>query len=120
MAMNGKLRLNLRSQRLILDASGYNIYETELKVFTVPSAQTALVLCDVWDRHWSKGANERLVRLLPRMNEAVKAARDQGRSRPVLTFLTSASAGAARSFDTLASRLDAASGAVSGSAEVST
>ena len=40
--------------------------------------QTAMILCDVWDKHWSRGATERVAAMAPRINEAVKAARAQG------------------------------------------
>jgi nicotinamidase-related amidase len=40
--------------------------------------ETALVLCDVWDDHWCRGAVERLDAMLPRMNGVVQAARDAG------------------------------------------
>ena len=40
--------------------------------------EIALVICDVWDRHWCRGAAERLEVMLPRMNAVVSAARQQG------------------------------------------
>jgi nicotinamidase-related amidase len=41
-------------------------------------AQTALVLCDLWDHHWCRGAAERVAEMAPRANEFVRAARRQG------------------------------------------
>jgi len=73
-----QLRLNLRSQRLARNAEGYNVWQAETAGQTLAANETALVLCDVWDKHWSRGANERLARLLPRMNEVVKTLRGQG------------------------------------------
>jgi nicotinamidase-related amidase len=72
------LRLNLRSQKLVKNADGYNVWQAETVERAFPAAETALVLCDVWDKHWSRGANERLARLLPRMNQVVKALRASG------------------------------------------
>ncbi len=40
--------------------------------------QTAIVVCDMWDRHWCKGATERVAEMAPRMNEVLKAARTRG------------------------------------------
>jgi len=77
--MKGRmLTLNLRSRRLVKNAEGYNVWKVETTTKSVPAAETALVLCDVWDKHWCRGANERLAGLLPRMNEVVKALRAEG------------------------------------------
>src|SRR4051794_6857690 len=40
--------------------------------------QTAVIVIDVWDQHWCKGANERLAPLVPRMNAVVSNMRDRG------------------------------------------
>ena len=42
------------------------------------AAETAVVLCDVWDSHWCAGARRRLDAMIPRMNEVVKAVRGKG------------------------------------------
>jgi nicotinamidase-related amidase len=41
-------------------------------------AQTAIIICDMWDRHWCKGATERVSEMAPRMNEVLKKARERG------------------------------------------
>lgn len=41
-------------------------------------AETAIVVCDMWDQHWCKGATARVAEIAPRMNEVLKAARKQG------------------------------------------
>lgn len=43
-----------------------------------PVAATALLLCDVWDQHWCRGAAERLDRLIPAMQRLVEVARAAG------------------------------------------
>ncbi|HEY1601600.1 MAG TPA: isochorismatase family protein [Pirellulales bacterium] len=40
--------------------------------------QTAVIVCDMWDRHWCQGATDRVAEMAPRMNEALKAARRLG------------------------------------------
>jgi nicotinamidase-related amidase len=72
------LKLNLRSQSLAQDATGHNVWRTDTTSKTFKPSETALLLCDVWDKHWCRGANERLAAMLPRMNETVKAARAAG------------------------------------------
>ena len=32
--------------------------------------RTAIIICDMWDQHWCKGATERVAEMTPRMNEA--------------------------------------------------
>src|SRR5688572_23152586 len=39
---------------------------------------TAIIVCDMWDQHWCKGATERVAEIAPRMNEVIKAARAKG------------------------------------------
>lgn len=40
--------------------------------------KTAIIVCDMWDRHWCKGATARVAELAPRMNEVLKEARRRG------------------------------------------
>jgi nicotinamidase-related amidase len=41
-------------------------------------AQTALIICDMWDDHWCRSAARRVVELAGPLNETVKAARAAG------------------------------------------
>jgi nicotinamidase-related amidase/type 1 glutamine amidotransferase len=40
--------------------------------------KTALVICDMWDKHWCEGATRRVAEMAPRMNELVVEARKRG------------------------------------------
>src|SRR6185503_13977590 len=42
------------------------------------AAGTAIVICDMWDKHHCPDATERVGEMAPRMNEVVKAARAKG------------------------------------------
>ena len=42
-----------------------------------PSA-TALIVCDVWDKHWCPAASARVDELVPRMNKVIEEARKKG------------------------------------------
>ncbi|GAA5018493.1 isochorismatase family protein [Actinopolymorpha pittospori] len=44
----------------------------------VSPARTALVICDVWDQHWSRGAAARVDVLAPRINEVAEQLRGRG------------------------------------------
>jgi nicotinamidase-related amidase len=41
-------------------------------------AQTALIICDMWDQHWCRGAERRVAELAGPMNRVVDAARKRG------------------------------------------
>lgn len=41
-------------------------------------AETALLLCDVWNEHWCDGATGRVDDMVPRMNEVTAALRERG------------------------------------------
>lgn len=42
------------------------------------ASKTAMVLCDLWDKHWCAGASRRVAEMAPRINQVVKAARARG------------------------------------------
>jgi type 1 glutamine amidotransferase/nicotinamidase-related amidase len=42
------------------------------------AAKTAVVICDMWTRHWCEGACKRGAEIAPRINEFVKVARNKG------------------------------------------
>jgi nicotinamidase-related amidase len=73
-----RLELPLRRQRSRQDAAGHAVWETVAERRTVNADALALVLCDVWDHHWCRGAEERLEPLLPGMNRLAGALRDAG------------------------------------------
>ncbi|MFT5367547.1 MAG: nicotinamidase-related amidase [Candidatus Latescibacterota bacterium] len=72
------LNFKLKTQQLDQDDSGHSMWKTSENIANWPAEKTALLLCDVWDNHWCRGAVERLEVMLPRMNEVVKSARLQG------------------------------------------
>ena len=39
---------------------------------------TALIICDMWNQHWCRGASKRTAELAPHMNDVVSKARDNG------------------------------------------
>ncbi len=71
------LTLPLRRRRLV-ERDGYWMWAPDEADVEWPAEKTALVLCDVWDRHTCRGAEERLEKLLPRMQEVVNALREAG------------------------------------------
>jgi nicotinamidase-related amidase len=72
------LMLLFREQKLEKDEGGHLTWTVHEYPTSLAAEETALVVCDVWDNHWCRGANERLAKLLPRMNDVVKSAREKG------------------------------------------
>ena len=75
-ARTGALELDARSREPISgNPSQYRVVSERL---TWAPAQTAVIICDVWDQHWCKGATRRGTELAPRINEVASKARDMG------------------------------------------
>lgn len=72
------MKLNLQTQRLVQDSEGYNVWQKTITTEEIPIKHTALLICDMWDRHWSRGAQERGAQLALKINELVKVCRDKG------------------------------------------
>ncbi|SPE36870.1 Isochorismatase hydrolase [Candidatus Sulfopaludibacter sp. SbA6] len=45
---------------------------------SLPEEKTAVLICDMWDKHWCRGATERVGGLVTRMAPFLEAARKQG------------------------------------------
>ena len=52
-------------------------FQTVYKDLRWSPSQTAIVICDMWNEHWCRGATRRVAEMAPRMNEVVRAARKQ-------------------------------------------
>jgi len=72
----GTMRLNLRSRVEAFKGSGTWQEVHFQKDF--PIAKTAIVICDMWDRHWCSGASRRVDALAVRMAPVIDAARAAG------------------------------------------
>jgi len=75
---DARLCLNLRRQVLTHDEGGHACWQVVTKRRVIPARKTAVLICDVWDQHWSRGASERVAKMAPRINRVVKAARAKG------------------------------------------
>jgi len=72
----GNLRLRLRSRVETFKGSG--IWDEVHVEKEFPIAETAILLCDMWDKHWCSGATARCEVLAKEMNLVLNAARDKG------------------------------------------
>jgi nicotinamidase-related amidase len=78
MSSDTRLHLNLRWQELARDVNGYTVWQRCQERRSVRAEETGLLLCDVWDSHWSRGAVKRLEAILPQMDAVVTALRAAG------------------------------------------
>ncbi|MBI1247820.1 isochorismatase family protein [bacterium] len=69
------LDLTLRSQEQLHDGGRYH---AQWHQESWKPAETAIIVCDMWDAHHCLNAVKRGAELTPRMNEVLKKARDQG------------------------------------------
>jgi nicotinamidase-related amidase/type 1 glutamine amidotransferase len=72
----GKILLTLSTRFEPFKGSGqwHELTFTE----SVPAAETAIVICDMWDKHWCRGATERCEAIAKKMAPVIKAARARG------------------------------------------
>jgi nicotinamidase-related amidase len=78
MASDDILELTYRDQRLAKDDRGRSYWEVMETQRALPTDQTAMLVCDMWDRHWCRGASERVDEMAPLMNDVLTAARNRG------------------------------------------
>jgi nicotinamidase-related amidase len=69
------LELHTRRQRA---GQGAELAQSETATVKWNTRQTALIVVDMWDDHWCKGAAERVVELAPRVDKFVAEARQRG------------------------------------------
>ena len=68
--------LLLHARSRVADAAGsYTVQEKELKW---EPKKTAIIICDMWNEHWCRGATRRVGELAPVMNRTIAAARAKG------------------------------------------
>lgn len=41
-------------------------------------SQTAIIICDMWDKHWCSGATQRVGEMAPKINEVITIGRQKG------------------------------------------
>ncbi len=72
----GTLRLKLRTRVETFKGSGR--WDEVNLVKEVPVAEVAIIICDMWDKHWCEGATERCRALADKMAPVLTAARAKG------------------------------------------
>jgi nicotinamidase-related amidase len=70
--------LALNPRRLIASEQSAGQWQQVTNRVSWESSATAVVICDMWDKHWCKGASARVAEMAPRMNEVVAELRRKG------------------------------------------
>lgn len=68
--------LHARSQ--VETSAGSGRYHALTKEVRWEPTKTAVIVCDMWNQHWCRGATERVAQMAPRMNQVLRAARERG------------------------------------------
>lgn len=66
--------LNARSFQQNVDGEFQRHHDT----FQWKAEETAIIICDMWDQHWCRGATQRVAEMAPAVNRFVGAARNKG------------------------------------------
>jgi nicotinamidase-related amidase len=72
--------MNIETQRKELqhDEGGHDRWINLIESRDVEPEETAVLICDMWNKHWCRGATERVNALAPRINEFIIACRNKG------------------------------------------
>ena len=73
-----KKNLSLTLTHQIPKTTGWHGWQTVQEMVHWSAEETALLLVDMWDNHWSRGAVERVNMLAPRIDAVAQAARANG------------------------------------------
>jgi nicotinamidase-related amidase len=69
-----KLKFNVQ-KRVAFNGNDYKIIKEKQEW---DPAKTAIIICDMWDHHWCKGASARVAEMAPHMNKVLNIARKKG------------------------------------------
>jgi nicotinamidase-related amidase len=73
---SGMLQLNLRTR--VEPFKGSEEWRVIEYKHELPADETAIVICDMWDKHWCESASRRCSEIAKRMNPVLEAARSKG------------------------------------------
>ncbi|MFL5340360.1 MAG: ThuA domain-containing protein [Gemmataceae bacterium] len=70
--------LTLTARYRVANPADLGGFEVREKTLAWEPKQTAIVICDMWDKHWCGGATQRVGEIAPRIDKVVIAARAKG------------------------------------------
>jgi len=75
---SGRDTLILDARSRLETSQGSGKFTVVYKKLEWNPSDTAIIICDMWDKHWCDGATSRVARLAPVINKVVAKARDEG------------------------------------------
>ena len=77
---DGPLTLHARVREAVVPSGKprAGAFATAEKILRWKPVQTAIIICDMWNQHWCRGATRRVGELAPAMNQTIVAARAKG------------------------------------------
>jgi len=70
--------LTLHARSRVKDPPGAQDFRIKYQAVRWDAGKTAIIVCDMWDKHWCAASAARVAEMAPRMNELISAARKQG------------------------------------------
>ena len=75
---NAQARLQFQARHRVEEPAGSGKFKVVMEELAWDPGKTALVICDMWDRHWCKSAEKRVGEMAPRVNALADALRSRG------------------------------------------
>lgn len=72
------IQFHARRLKKTFDKNFNEKMEYETKLLSFDPQKTAVIVSDMWEQHWCKGATKRVGELAPRMNALIQQLRDMG------------------------------------------
>src|SRR6476469_3208396 len=69
-----KIKFNVQ-KRIAANGGNYKLVKEKQEW---DATKTAIIICDMWDQHWCKGATSRVAEIAPQMNKVLGIARSKG------------------------------------------
>lgn len=71
-------KLVLRSRELVTDENGFADWQIKSEKAVLTPSETAVIIVDMWDKHWCTGATIRGAEIAERMDVVIRRAREMG------------------------------------------
>jgi nicotinamidase-related amidase len=76
--VNAQPQLRISKQQRVPSTLEKGAYVLTSRIEAWKPAETAIIICDMWDKHWCRDATDRVAEIAPYMNEVLTIARDKG------------------------------------------
>ena len=77
-AKKGIVSLRISKQQKVPSIADEGTWSLVSRIEPWKPAETAIIICDMWDKHWCDDANARVEEMAPEMNKVINIARERG------------------------------------------